>query len=69
NSCQAFRRRVRQGLAALTNTSELGLSRSGRSSKALKKMSINALGFGKKAASATAQSIAAAASQLGEQTE
>ncbi|MFC7521406.1 hypothetical protein ACFQS6_17655 [Xanthomonas populi] len=56
----------------MTNSSELGLSRSGQSSKALKKMSIKsafALGFGKKAASAAAEDIAAAAYQLGEQSQ
>ena len=68
----AFRIRVRQGLAALASTSELGLSRLGQGSNALRKISIDSaytLGFGKKAASAAAQSIAAAAYQLGEQTE
>ncbi|MGW8342542.1 type III secretion system effector avirulence protein AvrXacE2, partial [Xanthomonas axonopodis pv. khayae] len=68
----AFRRRVRQSLATLTNSSELGLSRAEQSSKALKKMSIKsacALGFGKKAASAAAEGIAAAAYQLCEQSQ
>ncbi|MFA0924486.1 avirulence protein [Xanthomonas fragariae] len=68
----AFRIRVRQGLAALATTPELGLSSSAHGSNVLNKMSIEsacALGFGKKAASAAAESIAAAAYQLGEQTE